>query len=191
MDIIFIRHAEGKHTIDLPNSLYLEDPTLTVKGESQARSLQQTFSLTLDDLMVISPMRRTLQTASLFAHPIMCESIVHPFVGPRVFPLNKSGNTLPCDQLLAIEMIREDFPSFHIHQADDPHLWKNGINTISQTEFELIARDFLNWCKSLKKDRLFIVSHDGTITAYRELIKNVALTRDDFLHDAGWVIEKI
>ncbi|MGC4379413.1 hypothetical protein WD019_21270 [Fictibacillus sp. Mic-4] len=43
------------------------------------------------------------------------------------------------------------------------------------------------WCKKFNKERIFIVTHDGTITAYRQFLMGEQLTRDDFLEETGWI----
>ncbi len=64
-------------------------------------------------------------------------------------------------------------------------LWDEGINTISEKEFGARADEFINWCYTLKTERICIVSHDGTITAYRQYLQKQELTREDFLEETG------
>ena len=40
MELVFIRHGEGEHTLDIPSSLHLEDPALTATGKEQAKLLR-------------------------------------------------------------------------------------------------------------------------------------------------------
>jgi broad specificity phosphatase PhoE len=54
VELIFIRHGQGEHTLDLPASLQLADPGLTKDGVSQVKSLQTKFTLTEKDIVVIS-----------------------------------------------------------------------------------------------------------------------------------------
>ncbi|OFC98796.1 hypothetical protein BTGOE7_59220 [Bacillus thuringiensis] len=54
-------------------------------------------------------------------------------------------------------------------------------------EFNSIANNFLLWCKAMRRKKIFIVSHDGTITAYREILTKQKLTREDFLGETGWI----
>lgn len=189
MEFIFIRHAEGKHTLDLPRSLYFHDPALTELGKQQANELRRQFDLRLDDLLIVSPTRRTLQTASILSEGVKCNMLVHPYVGPRVFPLKQGGQTLPCDQLLDINVIKSDFLGGSILREKDDQIWRTGINMIPEEAFNLIAREFLDWCESQGKERVIIVTHDGTITAYRQFMRQEQLSRSDFLPDAGWVKE--
>lgn len=78
MELLFIRHAQGEHTLNLPNSLYTKKPSLTDKGITQARSLIEEFPLLNTDIIVSSPLRRTLQTALLWSEGYDCKKIVNP-----------------------------------------------------------------------------------------------------------------
>lgn len=62
--------------------------------------------------------------------------------------------------------------------------WKEGINRIEQHIFEGYAARLFEWIgESYKK--IFMISHDGTITNYRILLGEKGLTRKDFLGEAG------
>jgi broad specificity phosphatase PhoE len=187
VEFIFIRHGQGEHTLDLPNSLQIQDPSLTKEGVYQAEVLRAQMTLTERDIVVISPVRRTLETANIITRNISCRKIVSPLVSPRMFPQNPEWKTLPCDRMLNMKLIQEEFPSFTIEEGHSPELWTSGINTLSEREFSLIAKKFLEWCKSQSVENIYVVSHDGTINSYRQLILGEKLTRRDFLNDAGWI----
>ncbi|CAN7282179.1 histidine phosphatase family protein [Rossellomorea sp. LjRoot5] len=191
MEIIFIRHGQGEHTVDLPGSLQIQDPSLTQVGVHQAEALGTQFTLTERDLVVVSPIRRTLETAKVLTEDISCRKIVSPFVSPRMFPQNPEWKTLPCDRMLDKELIKKEFPSFTIDEALSEELWTSGINTIPEQEFSIVAETFLTWCKSQRVENIYVVSHDGTINSYREFIGGEKLTREDFLTDAGWMKQSI
>ncbi|KMN41083.1 histidine phosphatase family protein [Bacillus sp. LK2] len=186
MEIIFIRHGQGEHTLDLPGSLQLIDPGLTKDGVSQAKSLKKQFTLTESDIMVISPIRRTLQTASIWSENINCKKVVSPLVSPRMFPQNPEWKTLPCDRILNKKLIKEEYPTFALSEAVPEELWTSGINTMPEQEFNILAHNFLEWCRSQSVERIYVVSHDGTITSYRQVISRKKLTRKDFPKETGW-----
>ncbi|MEH7456688.1 histidine phosphatase family protein [Bacillus sp. JJ1127] len=185
MKLIFIRHGEGKHTKDLPMSLQVENPPLTKEGEKQALLLQSSLPLEETDVLIASPTLRTLQTAAIWSSQMFCRKVTHPYISPRIFPYRKGARTLPCDQLLNQQLIQELFPSFSLGESINGILWNEGVNTISETEFGNIADQFINWCCTLKAERIYVVSHDGTITAYRQYLQKQALTREDFLEETG------
>ena len=167
LELIFIRHGQGEHTSNLPNSLHNPDPALTDEGIIQAKRLRESLPLSEGDLIIISPIRRTLQTAMIWSEGITCTRLVSPSVSPRIFPLNTKSKTLPCDELVTREKIRKEFPAFILDQNSALNLWINGINTLPESEFILLAEYFLEWCKRQDRKKIFIVSHDGTITSYR------------------------
>jgi broad specificity phosphatase PhoE len=188
VDLYFIRHGQGEHTLNLPESLQIADASLTELGKQQAMDLNRIFPLSEDDIIIVSPVRRALETVEIWNKDIHCKKYVHPFVGPRMFPLLNASEAFTCDRLLTCDTIINQFPQFLIVEGMSPIIWKAGINCISEIDFLLLSRQFIDWCRTLQKQRLFIVSHDGTITSYRVAINNEVLTRKDFLGEAGWYI---
>ncbi|MGG0645042.1 histidine phosphatase family protein [Sporosarcina gallistercoris] len=186
MELIFIRHGQGEHTLDIPNSLYLKSPSLTIQGINQAKLLSEKFTLTDEDIIFISPIRRTIETALVWTKNIDCRKIVSPFVSPRIFPTRKNGTTLPCDEIINLETIKRDYPELELDTNASSNLWRSGINTMSDSEYNKIAREFIASLKLLKRNKIYVVSHDGTITAYRQFISGYRLSRNDFLDETGW-----
>jgi broad specificity phosphatase PhoE len=72
MELVFIRHGQGEHTLDIPSSLQIEDPLLTNKGVEQAKLLRNQIPLTNKDIIIISPIRRMLETAFIWSENIDC-----------------------------------------------------------------------------------------------------------------------
>lgn len=186
MELIFIRHGQSEHTLNLPKSLQNPDPALTEGGIIQAKSLRNQFPLSDKDVLIISPIRRSLQTALIWSEGINCRKIVSPLVSPRMFPQNPEWNPLPCDEILKKEMIKDEFPGFVIDEDLPINLWIKGINTLPEYEFNSLADNFLIWCKQLGKKRIYIISHDGTITSYRQFITRGKLSREDFPKETDW-----
>jgi len=183
MKLIFIRHGEGVHTIHTPESLHIHHPSLTERGEMQVKELKKELDIQTSDLVVASPTLRTIQTAEILTY---CEDqiVVHPFVGPRIFPYKGESRTLRCDQTLAFDEIKHQ----GVKVMSEAYIYGGeGVNKVPESEFDNIINKFLTWCRDLGRERIFIVTHDGTITRYREAISGEKLSRDDFLKDAGWV----
>lgn len=187
MELVFTRHGQGEHTLDLPQSLHISDPALTKEGIIQAKSLRKRFPLSQTDIMVVSPIRRTLQTALLWSEGTKCRRIVNPLVSPRMFPQNPEWQTLPCDEILTREKIKYDFPDFYIEEDLSNEFWFKGINKLPEQEFKVIVEKFLKWCYQTGKKRLYVVSHDGTINSYRQVITGKKLSRKDFPKETGWL----
>ncbi|UOE95046.1 phosphoglycerate mutase family protein [Alkalihalobacillus sp. LMS39] len=186
MELIFIRHGEAEHTLNIPNSLQISDPLLTDEGINQAKMLRTQLPLSTKDILVISPLRRALQTAHYWSEGINCKKLVNPLVSPRKFPQVSEGRTLPCDELLDRKKISDEFPSIKIEEELPEELWVNGINILPQQDFDYLAKQFLDWCRQQETQKVYIISHDGTITSYRQFISGDKLTRDDFPKETGW-----
>lgn len=185
MKLIFVRHGEGEHTKDLPSSLQVPHPPLTDEGRNQAKLLQCNVPLQETDILIASPTIRTLQTATIWSAKVACQKIVHLYVSPRIFPYREGATTLPCDHIVDQGVITNLFPHFLIEKSTNKQLWTEGINTIPENRFQQIVDEFLLWCCQLGAERICIVSHDGTITAYRQYLQKVVLTRADFLQETG------
>ncbi|HFJ9438129.1 MULTISPECIES: phosphoglycerate mutase family protein [Bacillus] len=185
MKLVFVRHGEGEHTKNLPGSLQVLHPSLTDEGRNQAKLLQYNVPLQETDILVASPAIRTLQTATIWSEKLACQKVVHPYVSPRIFPYREGAKTLPCDHIVDQGMIANLFPHFSIEKSTNKQLWTGGINTISENRFRQIVDEFLLWCYELGAERICIVSHDGTITAYRQYLQKIVLTRSDFLQETG------
>lgn len=186
MELIFIRHGQGEHTLNLPESLHLSNPSLSIQGRIQAKKLRSILPLTPEDVLIVSPTLRTLQTASIWSENVECDKLVHPLVAPRIFPERLAATTLPCDELLDLERLQNEFPSFVPAPNLASSLWSTGINVLSEDEFNLLAEEFIGFCQSLQRGRIYIVTHDGTITSYRQKISGQQLTREDFLQETEW-----
>jgi broad specificity phosphatase PhoE len=180
-ELVFIRHGEGEHMVDLPGSLGMKHPRLTELGRLQVRSLRSIVQVTDHDLVLASPTPRTIETARLLcgdAHPRRYAS---PLVGPRMFPQNVRFNPLPCDDLLEPQALTREFPEYELLPGDTAsELWL-GINTMPSVRFTQAATDLLRWCRQGGGPRVVVVSHDGTIHNYRELLGEKNLTRTSFL----------
>lgn len=187
MKLVLIRHGQGEHTLDIPSSLQIEDPSLTTKGVEQAKILINQIPLTNKDIIIISPIRRTLETAFIWSENIDCRKIVSPLVSPRMFPIRPDRGTLPCDKIIDLEIIKNDYPTFEIDMKAPLNIWSDGINTLPENQFTKLVEEFIANCKQLQKENIYIVSHDGTITSYRQIISEQSLTRSDFLQETGWI----
>jgi hypothetical protein len=175
------------NTLNSPDSLQIQDPALTKEGVYQSQSLQSQITLNERDIVVISPVRRTLETASILTKDISCRKIVSPLVSPRMFPQNPESKNLPYDRMLNQKLIKEQFPRFTIEEGLSEELWTSGINTMPEQEFSLLAETFLRWCKSQCVEHIYVVSDDRTINSHRQIIRGEKLTRKDFQKDAGWI----
>src|SRR5690606_20216451 len=133
------------------------------------------------DLILVSPTRRTVETAAILKNRL--DFMITPLVGPRMYPQNPQSPFLACDHILSKVEIKTLYESAEILDFN-LNCWKEGINRIDQDVFEGYAKKLLNWIGN-RYDRVFMISHDGTITNYRLLLGEKGLSRKDFLGEAG------
>src|SRR5690606_11396002 len=139
-EIIFIRHAHGEHLLDYPNQLNTLHPGLTEYGVYQINQLRNQILVQDDDLIIVSPTKRTIQTAEKLSQTN--NFYISPMVGPRMYPQDPHLPSLLCDQIYTgaeILDVVEERRILDFGLTD----WREGINRIK---------------------RSFIISHDGTIT---------------------------
>jgi len=169
-----IRHAEGIHneaervsTMDPPSSILLEkhsglkfwDSPLTPLGESQCFNLQKqikSLSLIEDlDLVVVSPLTRTLQTAFLsLGTP---EDAKVPWVATELCRERIANFT--CDGRRKISVLKEEFPGvdFSLVQSDEDVLYHQTKEDSEKVQER--GREFLKWVSTRDESNIAVVTH--------------------------------
>lgn len=184
MEVVFVRHGEGEHQLDMPRSLDTLHPRLTETGRAQVAELLGVVAVTDSDLLVVSPTSRTLETALILCGQASPARYISRAVGPRLFPHKPGCVPLRCDRILDEQEIAGRYPGFEGRLDESPPPAEE-INTIFQARFEAAAASLIRWCKRTGRPRLIVVSHDGSIHSYRELLGERNLTRASFLGPAG------
>jgi len=111
----FVRHAEGYHNLygEIDHDAYLredlEDAKLTPTGEAQCRALVEKTTATgfglSSQLLVVSPMNRTLQTAQ------QCfPSLINKIPWVAVEALREQSGSHPCDRRSTISTLSTQHP---------------------------------------------------------------------------------
>ncbi|MGM1048055.1 MAG: phosphoglycerate mutase family protein [Bacillota bacterium] len=187
MELVFIRHGQGEHNLNVPDRLNIEYPSLTAKGEIQVRQLKAKFNFNYKDLFIVSPTIRTIETANILTEDLdQPIKYISPLVGPRMFPQNQRRSRLKCDEHLPIERIEKEYHEFVVIDAANQEVWIDGINDKEEKLFKKLGDGFITWIKAQGNSRVFIIAHDGTINSYRQLLGEKGLTRTDFLGEAGY-----
>jgi len=181
VEFIFIRHGHGEHLNDYPNRLNTLHPSLTEYGKFQVTQLRDQISINSDDLVLVSPTKRTIETAIILKNSL--DFMIIPLVGPRMFPQNPELPFLTCDHIFSKTEITTLYRDAEIVDFN-LDCWEEGINKIDQDVFEGYAEQLIDWIGD-RYNKIFIISHDGTITNYRILLGEKGLTRKDFLGEAG------
>ncbi|TVY11486.1 histidine phosphatase family protein [Paenibacillus cremeus] len=172
MEIIFVLHVEAKHRLGTPSGQELRDPSLTERGRRAAAMLRKSEPLTESDALITGPTNFMLQTAQIWSQGTDCARFVHPLAGPRQFPFRYDFQTPPCDMPMEPERIMANFPELLLAGGLPEHLWLQGIDTLPGMLFSQLVERFLLWCRSLEKNRVFIVTGEGTLKAYREHLQH-------------------
>lgn len=189
MEIIFIRHAQGEHTTNMPTSLEIRHPALTEEGKEQARKLIGIFDLKPTDIIISSPTRRTIETANIVTESQNLKKYISPLIGPRMFSQNPEWVTYGCDVIYKRQDIDELYMDYEIVDFNED-VWTEGINKIDGAKFKELVQRFIEWAKTLN-GKVYLITHDGTINNYRQIIGEKQIRRDDFLGETGWYKMKL
>ena len=105
--LILIRHAQALHNVN--KKYHLPDPNLSGTGLKQCLELREHLREALKDLdvglIVVSPMRRTIQTAIL-----SLDFLTDRGVPMRASALWQENSNKPCDTGSAVGELEEEFP---------------------------------------------------------------------------------
>jgi len=167
-----IRHGEGEHNVlynagKIREAEALYDPSLTEKGFQQARERKPLLEDALGDdprmcadLIVCSPLRRTLQTCSTMLGDFMHR---HPQVPVILHPDIQETCTQEClshPKETVESMFLKDFPTIVDISllTENSHLQKGRYEDVGA---KLKARfdDFLYWLKERSESRIVVVGH--------------------------------
>ena len=121
----FVRHGQGYHNIDsgIMRSPLGLDARLTDEGVDQCSRLQAATAALRPQLVVSSPMTRTLQTAVLALEPQRLAAQAPPLLALE--PLRETCNYL-CDARRPLSALAAEMPSvdFSACEHEEDELWK-------------------------------------------------------------------
>ena len=149
-ELVLIRHAEGEHNVK--GGSFSFDPPLTAKGRQQCRDARRELRKEGElDLICVSPLRRTLETADLCFKDERCDRVAVEMLRERT-----KGS---CNWRRRVDEQQQDFPGVnyrHIAPGLDPHL-----NRRDEPVEEVYDRslEFLQWLADQPETRVAVVSH--------------------------------
>jgi broad specificity phosphatase PhoE len=164
-EIYLIRHAQSDANaaldLDEPNTFYY-DARITSLGRKQALNTQKKLKDVNFDLMICSPLTRTMQTFSLiFPNPI-ANSIILPMVREH---LDHS-----CDVGRQPSVLQKEFPNFNFNEISK-YWWNNdvpidekAINHETIEDLDKRVAKFMNWIKARPEKKIALVSHGTFIS---------------------------
>ena len=175
--VIFIRHAEGTHNRDardMPNyfddglghtDAYI-DARLTPEGEAQCTRLMEQLQWRHEqgfvELVVVSPLTRALQTASLAFPHRPPDAPRPPFLATELARERIWDHT--CDMRRERPQLEAEFPHVDFsevplgpdgmwaHKEDEPSAWES-------TKCAARAADFLRWLWARPERHVAVVTH--------------------------------
>ncbi|KAM0550835.1 hypothetical protein ACHAPJ_008698 [Fusarium lateritium] len=161
--IVLIRHAQALH-----NDYTLADPPLTDKGVGQCSLLRENLISTFSDAVgntddiaiIVSPMRRTLQTAMLSLDWLVERGV--KIEGNADWQENSAK---PCDTGSPISSVAPDFPKVNLSTVDA--LWPDKTSPSAQryaySKQAILARGrrALEDLHKRPEKLIFVVSHSG------------------------------
>lgn len=161
--IHLIRHAEGFHQLprDHPNAL-VRDPCLTTTGIIQSGQFNQRFPYhSCTDLLCASPLRRTIQTASLAFEPEIRR-------GLKILALAdaQESSDAPCDTGSDVYKLVSEFGTIlDVSLLHEGWYEKNGINSSSVDALWERAIRLRRFLRERPEKNIVLVSH-GTFAHY-------------------------
>jgi len=171
-----VRHAQAEHNLQTllhggHAGAEILDPRLTPLGHKQASDLRTRLaadSVPPPEFVVVSPLRRTLETAfGAFAN--------HGTKVPRFLALElvreKFGNkAYQCDVRSDLSVLQAEFPSVDFslvtREVDEV---PDERETFAETQ--LRAEAFIRWAAARPEPEITVVSHSGFLAALFELLR--------------------
>ncbi|PWW78002.1 phosphoglycerate mutase-like protein [Tuber magnatum] len=175
--ITLVRHGQAYHNVG--SKCHLHDPYLTPLGEAQCHNLSKRFpSEPPVDLLVSSPLKRTIQT-TLFGFKEQIESGVK-----MEFLAELQGSSgMPCDTGSSHDVLEkeESFQGLDFSGLPDDWTSKNGKWAPDPHSVAERARVVRKWLKSRSEGHVVAVLHGG----FLHYVTEAWASRGNPL-DAGW-----
>jgi len=156
--IILIRHAQAEH--NATKDYGIRDPCLSTLGLTQCAELSAAIKnhplYNKIELIVVSPMQRTLQTASLALSPLISSGT--PVILSAHFQENSDK---PCDTGTAIDDMKQLWSQYDWSQVDSIFPSKIGIYRFTKQGVTARAIAARNWLRNRPEKVIAVVSHSG------------------------------
>ncbi|RGP71762.1 histidine phosphatase clade-1 [Fusarium sporotrichioides] len=150
-----VRHGQGVHNLSYANHDF-PDPELTQLGEEQARALTTRFpELSNVELIVSSPLRRTIQTA-LLAFPSKLEAGMQVLAFPEV----QEASELICDTGSHLPDIKARFDGLPVDfSLVEPDWYVKGRWASTAASLLERAKQARSWLSERPEAEIVVISH--------------------------------
>lgn len=160
-----VRHAQGYHNLSVANHS-MPDPSLTSLGEEQCRQLKKDFPYhTSVQLLVASPLRRTIYTALHAFTPELDQ-------GMTIIALPEAQETadVPCDTGTDADELKEEMKGKPVDLSRCAKGWniKTGRWAPTAGALEKRAREARQWLKARPEKEVVLVTHGGFLHYFTE-----------------------
>ena len=163
-EIYLIRHAqsEANAALDLDDPTFYYDARLTPLGKEQTLITKKKLKSIDFDLMICSPLTRTLQTFSLIFPNSISNTILLPFVREH---LDHS-----CDVGRQPSVLQKEFPQFKFDNIkkfwwnNDSPIDEKTINWESFDDLDKRVNKFKSWINTRPEKKIALVSHGTFIS---------------------------
>lgn len=163
-EIYLIRHAqsEANAALDLDDPTFYYDARITPLGKEQALITKKKLKNIDFDLMVCSPLTRTLQTFSLI--------FPSPITNTIILPLIREQLDHSCDVGRQPSILQKEFPHFNFDNIkkfwwnNDITIDEKAINLESIADLDRRVLKFKSWINRRKEEKIAIVSHGTFIS---------------------------
>ncbi|KAM5436470.1 hypothetical protein MferCBS31731_005748 [Microsporum ferrugineum] len=164
-----VRHAQGFHNLSVANHV-MQDPLLTPFGEEQCRTLRANFPYHADiDLIVASPLRRTIYTALLSFANIIQERGLKIIALPEI----QETSDVPCDTGSDLADLKREVEEkgLPVDLSLVPEDWNDKTKekwSANAQSVTVRAREARRWLKARPEKHIAMVSHGGVLHYFSE-----------------------
>ncbi len=173
-NLFLIRHGYSKHNLEFETigwDAYLKkdniDPPLVESGINQAIYLSNNWSdITNIDLIVISPLKRCLETAKYIFKksalkynniPIICHHSIREYPSGLHYCNHRSNKNYLTNNF--------KFVNFDLIETEEDLYWKK-TRLESLDELDIRINEFNEWLSTRKEKNIAIISHCSFISRY-------------------------
>lgn len=159
-----IRHGQGHHNLSKENR-QIHDPSLTEEGEEQCRASCKAFPYhDKIELILVSPLRRTIQTALLVLQPEFERGMVALAV-----PDAQEVSADPCGRGSDPDKIEAEFPSrVDFRRVKDNWNSKEGRWEVKNETLEQRTRELRQFIRARPEKEIALVCHGEIMHHFEE-----------------------
>lgn len=163
--VTVVRHAQGFHNLCVANHS-MKDPLLTPFGEKQCHDLAQSFpDHESIDLLVCSPLRRTIYTTLLaFSQDLdRCGNVI-------ALPEAQETADVPCDTGSDVSALRQEMADKPVDLSRITDDWNCKIGRWAPIAkaLEKRAKEVRQWLKARPEKGIVLVTHGGFVHYFTE-----------------------